>query len=143
MSKTPVVATVTHRFAASADAVYDAWLSSANIRKWFAPGMGEMTRIAVNARVGGTFLFAQRRGIDEVEHVGTYLELHRPQRIAFTWQVKGTGDESRVHIDIVPSVDGSTLTLRHELDPRWESYREKMAASWTRMLEAMERSLTE
>jgi uncharacterized protein YndB with AHSA1/START domain len=75
--------------------------------------------------------------MDNVEHNGKYVEFIRPERLAFTWSVKGTGHDSRVVIDIAPVADGSVLKLVHELDPHWENYRERTAASWTKMLTAM------
>jgi uncharacterized protein YndB with AHSA1/START domain len=141
MSNARVTAIVTHRFSVPAGAVYDAWLSGAKIRKWFAPDLGEMVRVAVDARVGGWFSFVQRRGMDDIDHCGNYLELDRPRRIAFTWQVRGSGDDSRVSIDIEETADGCALTLHHELHPRWQNYTDKMAASWDKMLTAMEQTL--
>jgi uncharacterized protein YndB with AHSA1/START domain len=134
---TPVIARVTHRFAASADAVFYAWITGAKIRKWFGPGSGEMVRVGVDARPGGAFLFVQRRGMDDVEHVGKYLEFERPHRLAFTWQVKGTADSSKVFVDIQPDGTGSVVTLAHELSPNWADYRERTEAAWTKMLTAM------
>jgi len=132
-----VIAKVTHQFTAPPEAVFDAWVTSEKIRKWFAPGLGELVRVAVEGRVGGSFSFVQRRGLDDVDHIGKYLEFDRPQRLAFTWQVRGTSHTSRVFIDILPIESGTELTLVHELAPHWADYKEKTAASWTKMLNAM------
>jgi uncharacterized protein YndB with AHSA1/START domain len=137
MSNTSLSARVTHRFRAAPEAVFDAWLTGEKVRRWFAPGLGEMTRVAVDPRVGGSFLFAQRRGMDEVEHLGKYEELFRPDRLAFTWQVKGTADISRVVIDIAATADGCELTLVHQLHPHWANYVERTQSAWTKMLNAM------
>jgi uncharacterized protein YndB with AHSA1/START domain len=132
-----VTAKVTHQFAAMPETVFDAWVSSDKVRKWFAPGLGEMARIAIDARVGGSFSFVQWRGMDEVDHIGNYLELDRPNRLAFTWQVRGTEHKSRVFIDIVPTETGCQVSLAHELDPHWADYVEKTQAAWTKMMNAM------
>jgi len=137
----PVRAQVTYRFAAPAETVFDAWITANKVRQWFGPGLGEMSRIAVDARLGGAFLFAQKRGLQDVEHVGVYKEFERPYRLAFTWQVKGTPDNSLVSIEIEPSGGGCELTLTHQLHPQWAEYRDKMAASWTKMLDAMAEAL--
>jgi uncharacterized protein YndB with AHSA1/START domain len=133
----PVKAQVTYRFAASPEAVFDAWITGDKVRKWFGPGLGEMVRVAIDARPGGAFSFVQRRGLDEVDHIGKYLEFERPYRLAFTWQVKGTPDSSKVSIDIVAVDSGSELSLIHELHPHWANYRERMEAAWTKMLDAI------
>jgi uncharacterized protein YndB with AHSA1/START domain len=136
-STTEIAVKVTHIFNAPREAVFDAWIASERIRQWFAPGLGEMVRVALDARVGGSFSFVQRRGMADVDHIGKYLELDRPQRLAFTWQVRGTSDTSRVFIDIVPKNEGCELTLVHELAPSWADYKDKTAAAWTKMLNAM------
>ena len=132
-----VKAEVTHYFRVKPEVVFDAWITGEKIKQWFGLGLGEMVRIAVDAREGGSFSFVQRRGLDNVDHVGTYLEFNRPYRLAFTWQVKGTPDASKVFIDIANIPTGSELTLVQELHPHWADYREKTAAAWTKMLTAM------
>jgi uncharacterized protein YndB with AHSA1/START domain len=136
-SATQVKAQVTHRFHAAPEAVFDAWITRDTVPKWFAPGLGDIIRVVVDPREGGIFSFVQRRGLDNVEHNGKYIEFIRPNRLVFTWSVKDTGHDSRVLIDIVPIAGGSELTLVHELHPHWENYRERTAASWTKMLTAM------
>ena len=136
-STAEVTVKVTHQFTQVPEAVFDAWIKGDKIRKWFAPGMGEMVRIAVDARVGGSFSFVQRRGLDDVDHIGTYLEFDRPTRLAFTWQVRGTSHNSRVFVDILPKEEGCELALVHELHPHWADYKDKTAAAWTKMLTAM------
>lgn len=54
---------VTHRFTASAERVFDAWLDPANVGKWlFATPDGVMVRVAFDARVRGKFVITERRG---------------------------------------------------------------------------------
>lgn len=136
-SKANVTAKVTHQFAASPEVVFDAWVTGDKVRKWFAPGLGTMTRVAIDPRVGGSFSFVQRRGMDDVDHIGTYLEFDRPNRLVFTWQVRGTEHNSRVFIDFLPNENGSEVTLVHELDPHWLDYVEKTKNAWTKMMNAM------
>ena len=68
----PVRAQVTRRFRAPAEDVFDAWLDPELARQWFAPGLGEMTRVEIDARVGGIFWLVQRRGTKEAQHTGEY-----------------------------------------------------------------------
>ena len=136
-----LTAKVTHRFDASAESVFDAWITAAKIRRWFAPGLGEMVRVAVDARVGGSFTFVQRRGMDDIDHFGKYLEFDRPNRLAFTWQVRGTHVVSRVFVDFVPTGTGCEVRLAHELSPHWADYVERTQAAWTKMLDAMAETL--
>ena len=96
--------TVKHRFTASAERVYDAWLDPEKARKFlYATATGEIVRCEVDARVGGKYVIVDRRNGEDVLHEGTYLELERPRRIVFTVRVpKYSPDEDRVTIDIKP-----------------------------------------
>jgi uncharacterized protein YndB with AHSA1/START domain len=133
---------VTHCFSVAPERVFDAWLDPDLVRQWFAPGLGEMVRVDVDPQVGGKFSFVQRRGEDDVDHVGTYLELDRPRRLAFTWSVpQDSDDTSRVVIDIAPLETGSELTLTHELHPDWADYAERTEEAWSKMLQAMDEAL--
>ena len=98
----------------------------------------EVLRIAVDARIGGSFSFVVRRQGEEIDHIGAYLEIDRPQRLAFTWGIaRESEDGSRVRIDIVPLATGCQLTLIHELHPDWADYASRTEAGWTKMLEAL------
>jgi len=130
-------ARVVHRFRASPERVFDAWLDPAKIALWFGPGLGEMVRIDVDARVGGRFSFVQRRGTQEIDHVGEYLELDRPKRIVFTWGVAPEPVESTVTIEIAPRGDGCELVLVHEMAPKWAEYVARTEHGWRTMLDAM------
>lgn len=107
---------VTHRFDASAERVFDAWLNPATAGKWlFATASGQMVRVEIDARVGGSYAIVERRDGEDVEHIGEYLEIDRPHRLAFTLCVpKFSEHPSVVRIEIVPRESGCELTLTHE-----------------------------
>ena len=107
---------VAHRYAATAERVFDAWLDPERAGKWlFATGSGRMVRAEIDARVGGAFTFVDRRDGEDVEHVGTYIEIDRPRRLVFDFAVpKFSAEWTRVSIDIVPLGTGCELTLTHE-----------------------------
>lgn len=133
----PVAVRVTRDFAAPPERVFDAWLDPDALARWmFGPNVRdeEVVRLTVDARVGGTFSFVVRRAGTEIDHLGEYLAIDRPRRLAFTWGVAGTGASSRVATDIVPRGIGCTLSLTHELHPDWADYAQRTAAGWTKML---------
>jgi uncharacterized protein YndB with AHSA1/START domain len=113
----PVVARTSHIFAASAERVYDAWLDPRTAGKWlFATPTGQMMRVEIDARVGGSFTITERRDGEDVEHVGAYVELTRPRRIVFLLRVpKFSQQADRVVVDIVPLDSGCEVTITHEL----------------------------
>lgn len=137
---------VTHRFNASPERVFDAWLDPEMIGRWmFGPSVREeeVVGIAVDARVGSSFSFVVRRQGEEIDHVGRYLEIDRPRRLAFTWGVpKYSPDNARVLIDIVPLETGSELALTHELHPDWADYASRTEAGWAKMLDALGAALS-
>ena len=62
MSDSPTVnAVAQYRCTASAGRIFDAWLLPQYITQWFGPGLGPMTEVRVDARVGGRFS-SPRRG---------------------------------------------------------------------------------
>ena len=134
------VAGVTRSFAASAERVFDAWLQPAMIGKWmFGPELRDeqVVNIALDRRVGGSFSFVVRRQGQDIDHVGEYLEIDPPRRLAFTWGTRQDAARSRVTIDVVAQNRGCTLTLAHELDPNWAGHAGRIEASWAKMLDAL------
>ncbi|RKG88634.1 SRPBCC family protein [Corallococcus terminator] len=143
-SSSPVMVRVTHRFKASAERVYDAWLDPAKTRHWLFVTRENtpLVRSEIDARVGGRFSFVDLREGEEVEHTGEYLELDRPRRMVFTLMVpKYSQDRDRVTVDIVPLASGCELTLTTEMAPQYEEYRERTTRGWTHILEHLDASL--
>lgn len=148
-SSAPVVVHVARRFDVAAERVFDAWLDPATLAHWmFGPEVRDevIVRLQLDARVGGRFSFLVRRGDDEIEHVGTYRQIDRPTRLAFTWAAGAVGEvadeeSSQVSIEITPRADGCELALMHSMDPKWADYAARAQAGWTTMLEALARHL--
>jgi uncharacterized protein YndB with AHSA1/START domain len=134
-----ITARVTHEFASPPEVVFDAWLSPELVRRWMGAALDEsmpgtrMVEVAIDARVGGTFTFTDTRDEDESGPTGTYLEIDRPRRLAFTW-LPEDGEHSVVTIDIEPTETGCRLTLVHEMEPRWSDYLDQTQTTWERMI---------
>ena len=128
---------VTRRFSASAERVFDAWLDPEKAGQWmFATASGQLVRVEIDARVGGSFVFVDRRGGEDVEHTGEYLEIERPRRLVFTFAVpKFSSQSTRVTIDIVPAGAGCELTLTHE--GVLPDYASRTEAGWTGILDGL------
>ena len=138
-SQSSATVTVRRRFQAPAERVFDAWLDPAAIGQWmFGPNLRdeEIVGLTVDARVGGRFSFVVRRGGQEIDHVGKYLEIDRPRRLAFTWGITGISvDETDVTVEIVPLDEGCELMLTHR--NVWSDYAERTQAGWTTMVGAL------
>ena len=91
----PVVR-VERSFKAAPERVFDAWLDTTWIGRFmFGPLLREETILHIrnDARIGGTFSYKVRRGDTEIDHVGKFLELMPPKRVAFTWAIAGQSDQ--------------------------------------------------
>jgi uncharacterized protein YndB with AHSA1/START domain len=128
---------VTHRFDASAERVYDAFLDHERASRFlFATPTGQIVRCDIDARVGGTFTIVDRRGGEDVVHTGKYLALERPRRIVFTFAVpKYSNESSTVTIEIAPVRSGCEVTLTHEMKAEYAPYRDRTEEGWHAILD--------
>jgi uncharacterized protein YndB with AHSA1/START domain len=128
---------VTHRFDASAERVYDAFLDPDKAARFlFATAAGQNVRCDIDARIGGRFTIVDRRNGVDVVHTGTYLELDRPRRIVFTLLVeKYSSDAEVVTIGISPLSRGCELTLSHEMKAKDAASRDRAREGWTNILD--------
>jgi uncharacterized protein YndB with AHSA1/START domain len=145
------------KFSVPPQRVYDAILDPAMIARFmFGPLLREeeILHMRNDPRVGGEFSYKVRRGQDEIDHVGRFLETTppvafssenattldsrtpkgRPGRIAFTWAIAPRKDGSTVTIDIAPTRDGCTVTLMHEMAPEWADFVDRSRDGWKKML---------
>lgn len=136
-----VLVSVTRRFEAPAELVFDTWLHPVAIGQWmFGPKLRdeEVLHIEIDPREGGKFSFLVRRQGAEVDHVGTFCEFVRPNRLVFTWGIAGVSvDESVVTVEITPHGKGCELTLTHTLAPQWGEYAERTEGAWSTMLDSL------
>lgn len=131
---------VTKRFSVSAERVFDAWLDPAKLDGFlFGRALRDerIVRLSVDARVGGGFSFVVERDGEQLDHVGDYLEILRPYRLAFTWDIGERTYESHVVVDIARREAGSELTLRHRMHQKWRDYAERTREGWTTMIDAL------
>jgi uncharacterized protein YndB with AHSA1/START domain len=128
---------VQHRFNVVSERVYDAFVTPELAGKFlFATPAGQMVRTEVDPKIGGRFVFVDRRDGEEVEHVGKFLELVRPTRLVFEFQVpKYSPVWTRVSIDIVADSAGCELVLVHQGVPPEAA--ERSASGWQKVLAAL------
>ncbi|MBN9080781.1 MAG: ATPase [Rhizobiales bacterium 62-17] len=132
---------VTHVFSASAERVFDAWLDPAKAAKFlFATPTGQMVKAEIDARVGGRFLFVDRRDGADIEHIGEYLEIDRPRRLVFSFGVPQFSSEfTRVTVEITSQGTGCVLILTHE--GVLPDYQERTQAGWGMILDGLEKAV--
>lgn len=142
----PVSISIIHHYPFPAELVFDAWLDPGKVGKWmFGPPLREETivRMGLEARVGGHFSFVVNREGKEFDHVGEYLEIDAPRRLAFTWGIKGMSEdpESRVTVEIAPTAAGCELRLTHRIPGAWAEFANRTKEGWTKMLASLEKTL--
>jgi uncharacterized protein YndB with AHSA1/START domain len=126
---------VTHRYAASQERVFDAFLDVETARRFlFATPTGEMLTAELQPHVGGRFEFTERRPeMGDVRHIGEYLEIDRPRRLVFTFGVPQFDPRmTTVTIEIRAHGEGCELTLTHDGVP--PDYAERNRDGWSRIL---------
>jgi uncharacterized protein YndB with AHSA1/START domain len=82
------------------------------------------------------FSFVNRRGDQEIVHVGEYLDIDRPNRLVFIFAVpQFSPDFDRVTVEIRPRDDGCELTATNEMALAIaEEWGEQTREGWTQML---------
>lgn len=129
---------VTHRYAASPERAFDAFLDVGVARRFmFATATGEMITAEIDPRVGGRYVFVERRpDMGDVRHVGEYLEIDRPRRLAFSFGVPQFDPRmTTVTIEIVADGDGCRLTLTNEGVP--SDYADGNREGWSKILDGL------
>ena len=122
--------------AAPPERVFRAFTTRDDLARWMSPvGHAE---VEVDARIGGLLRVSMIGAGRRIEHVGRFVELDPPHRLAFTWQSAYTGDvPTRVTVDLLSGPDGGTteVVLRHELLA--EGARTSHAQGWGVMLDRL------
>ena len=136
-----VTVRVSRRFDAPPERVFDAWLDPQNTSKWlFATPAGQMVRVEIDAKVGGRFVFTDRRDGEDIEHTGEYFEIDRSRWLAFNFRVPKFSEEpSLIRIDFAPAGAGCELTLVHE--GVFPEYAARTEEGWQGILEGLARAL--
>jgi uncharacterized protein YndB with AHSA1/START domain len=128
---------VSYRFDCPAEAAFDAWLDPAKAGKFlFATPGGQMTKVEINAIPAGRFVIVERRGGEDVEHLGEYTEILRPSRLGFTFVVpKFSPVSTRVSIEIEPGKTGCELKLTNFGVP--EANASRVEDGWNAILDGL------
>lgn len=126
----------------SPERAFDAFLDPKIAGKFlFATPGGVMQKVEIDGRVGGRFTIVERRDGVDVEHVGKFFEVRRPNRIVFTFSVPTYSDGADLlYIDIAADGEGSEVVIDHEVEPQ---YAEQAEAGWQSILEGLAKALGE
>jgi uncharacterized protein YndB with AHSA1/START domain len=132
---------VSWRLSAPPERAFDAWLDPSVAARWlFATPGGEIVRCEIDPRPGGAFTITDRRDGEDVAHVGTYLEIDRPRRIAFRFSVpKYSSAESTVEVTVTADGAGADVSIATRgVPPEWTRQTEE---GWRDLLGRLEEVL--
>jgi uncharacterized protein YndB with AHSA1/START domain len=125
---------VTRRYDAPSTRVFDAWLDPGVAGRWlFATASRPMAHVEIDARVGGSFCFVDRRDGESTEYTGAYIEIVPRRRLAFTLSMEQHPHIiTRVKVEIAPLKKGCELLLTHENVP--QDHASHIEGRWTGIL---------
>ena len=108
------ILTVTRRFDAPPERVFDAWLDPKLIAQWMGPRGVHAEATKLEPRVGGTYIVAMHTPDNMNPKVsGTYKEIARPSRLVFTWTWAHETQETLVTVTFKAVGTGTEMTLQH------------------------------
>ena len=130
-------------YQAPIEAVFDAWTTEEVIRRWWQAQRGwETTEAEVDLRVGGALRVVMRDPTKDVDYGagGTYTEIERPTRLAFTWIWDGNTRRTLIEIDF-EETDGIT-TVRFTHSGLWdEEALRSHEDGWRKLFDSLQRAL--
>lgn len=137
---------LTRRFDAPREQVFDAWTNPELLRRWWAALQGWETSLAeVDLRPAGRYRLSMRDPEVGAEYTvaGEFLEVRRPERLAYTWTWEGDPEIMRgsegtiVVVELREDGDGTALELTHRgFDG--EHIRDLHLEGWTGCLDNLE-----
>lgn len=136
---------VERTFQAPPAAVFAAWLDPVIAAKWlFRTPEATVVRAETDPVEGGEFLFVEDRADERIMHVGEYLAVEPPHRLAFVFSLDQFRTTNEVDVRFEETAgSGTRLILTHKLDIQWAAFSEHTANGWAMMLDGLERVLGE
>jgi uncharacterized protein YndB with AHSA1/START domain len=134
--------TMTRRFTATPERLFDAWTDPRLAATWLFTTPGSTAHTAeMDLRVGGAWTITDTRDGVVYTALGQYLEIERPRRLAFTFGMPQFSPEfAKVAVEIAADGAGARMTLTQEPLPA-----EAIAATeagWEAMFDALAQKLT-
>jgi uncharacterized protein YndB with AHSA1/START domain len=90
--------------------------------------------------VGGTFRIVMVDDESDILHTGTYREIDRPRRLAFTWSSPATGFRDSIVTVTFRPTSGATVVEIHQVGLRDEAARASHEHGWSVALGELDRT---
>ncbi len=124
--------------------VFEAWINPDQLMKWFCPETCQILSAKTDPKVGGEYRFRVRsEKFGEMVVCGSYREVKKPSRLAFTWGWEDPDEndvETFVTVNFAEVEGGTEVRLRHEGFATQES-RENHNHGWDGCLGKLEKLL--
>jgi uncharacterized protein YndB with AHSA1/START domain len=136
---------VERTFPAPHSVVFAAWVDPAVAAQWlFRTPEGIAVRAETDPVEGGEFIFVEERADERIVHVGEYLTVDPPRRLAFVFSLDQFRTTNEVEVRFEEAAgSGTRIALTHKLDIQWAAFSDRTAMGWAMMLDALERVLSE
>jgi uncharacterized protein YndB with AHSA1/START domain len=107
------------RVKAPAEQIFDLWTKPDLMVRWMSPFPGTVDcKASCDLRPGGAFSLVMVSGESSREVSGTYVQIDRPRKLAFTWIGPLTNNvNTLVTLELNPRGDETDLVLTHERLP--------------------------
>ncbi|MBL4599558.1 MAG: SRPBCC domain-containing protein [Rhizobiaceae bacterium] len=140
------ILTIERSFAASPEAVFDAWTDPAILSQWWGPEGVSVPDLALDVKEGGAWtatMYSDQMGNKIVS--GEYKAIERPIRLVFTWawsDEDGTrGHETEVEVLFEKIDTGTKMTLNQQLFQD-RSGRDSHNSGWVSSFTCLEKVLS-
>jgi uncharacterized protein YndB with AHSA1/START domain len=137
------VVRIERTFAASAEAVFEAWTNPEVMRRWFHPAADwETPEAEVDLRLGGKVRVVMRRPDGtEVEAHGEYTLIDRPHRLRMTWTFNDDPSNEQLMELSFSESEGSTTVLMVNSGISTDERRDAQQWGWEGCLDQLRRVL--
>ncbi|MBA9026053.1 SRPBCC family protein [Peribacillus huizhouensis] len=104
--------TMIRNFDVAPEKVFDAWLNSEMMRKWFFTLEGTNKVAQNNPQVGGTWEIVDHRGGKDYRAIGEYLEIDPPTKLVFTFKMPQFSEtEDTITVELKELQQGTEMTF--------------------------------
>ncbi len=140
---TELTVNVSKDIRAPIEKVFDAWLDPAMLAKFMLPAPGmDNPDTSNDPREGGEFEIVMKVGEQAIPHTGRYLEISRPNKLAFTWASPFSPDDSVVTLNFSKIDEQQTHVELHHVKFIGEEERSSHEGGWTQILVTLNEVLT-
>jgi uncharacterized protein YndB with AHSA1/START domain len=124
VSQTTLV--MVRQFDVPAERVFDAWINPVMMRRWLMTNEGTNTLAINEPHVGGTWTIIDERDGVQYTATGEYLEMERPNRLVFTFQMPQFSElTDRLTVEIKALEKGCEMTFTQVINvPHEENWSE-------------------